>query len=144
MKLSISEILELVDGAPTKASKKQTLLDYASPQLITILRHFFDPTVKFLLPEKIDYEECDLPDQEGVLYTNCRILYLFVERGHPNLSQRRREELFKQFLSGLAPADARLMLALKDKKMPYASINRKLVKEAFPDIFSKPLYPKEK
>jgi hypothetical protein len=49
-------------------------------------------------------------------------------------NKMKRETLFIQFIEGLDPADAVLMCHVKDKKLPYKSINAKLVNSAFPGL----------
>lgn len=134
MRLGISEILERVEQAPTDDIKVDLLRQHSTPQLQNILRHFYDPSIKFLLPANVKYQNNSLADCENVLYHNQRLLYLFVEGGHPKLAQKRREELFVQFIEGLSPADAELMIALKDKRMPYESVTKELVLRAFPTL----------
>jgi hypothetical protein len=69
-----------------------------------------------------------------VLYAEVRKLYLFVKGGNDNLKPLRRETLFIQLLESLAPADADLLCAIKDKKMPYKGIDAKIIREAFPGL----------
>jgi len=38
-------------------------------------------------------------------------------------------------LESIHPEDAKLMLSVKDKKLPYKGITTKLVQEAFPERF---------
>ena len=47
-----------------------------------------------------------------------------------------REVQFVQFLETLDPDDAKLVLSIKDKKMPYKGITRKLFEEAWPALAS--------
>ena len=106
-----------------------------SPALRAILKYAYDPKVKFILPEGAPpYKQNQLPDLQSVLYSELRKLYLFVEGGNPNLKQTRREYLFIQLLENLDKEDAELIVAVKDKKIPYKGITAKLVKEAFPGL----------
>ena len=131
----ISEILAAADELRTRKEKINYLREHSSNALVDILRGAFDPSIKWLLPEgEPPYTPSETPDLENVLYRESKRLYLFVEGGHPNLKQTQREIMFIQMLSNLAPADAKLLCAVKDKKFPYASINKKLVQEAFPDL----------
>ena len=82
------------------------------------------------------YKENDLVDQESVLYSESRRLYLFTEGGNPNLKQTRREYLFIQLLESIDKEDAKLMIAVKDKKLPYKGINVDIVNKAFPGLIA--------
>jgi hypothetical protein len=42
--------------------------------------------------------------------------------------------MFIQILESIDPEDAKLLLAVKDKRIPYNGITQKLVKEAFPNL----------
>jgi len=137
MKQGIAEILEQISKIPRKVDKLAALRTHANNStLLTILQGAFDPRIEWLLPEGVPpFKKNDLVDLEGVLYSEARKLYLFVKGGNDNLKPLRREALFIEFIESLAPADADLLCAIKDKKMPYKGITQQLVKEAFPGLF---------
>jgi hypothetical protein len=76
----------------------------------------------------------DLPDQENVFIKEARRLVHFVEGGNTDLKQMRRETLFIEMLEAVAPKDALLLLAIKNKKLPYKGIDESIVRDAFPDL----------
>jgi hypothetical protein len=43
--------------------------------------------------------------------------------------------LFIQFLETIDKDDAKLMIAVKDKKIPFKGITSNMVKKAFPDLY---------
>lgn len=99
-----------------------------------ILQAAYDPNVKFLLPAgSPPYKPNDLFDQEMVLHREASHIRYFVEGFHPNLSQNKREIMFVQFLERLAPADAELLINIKDKK-PIKGITVGHVKDALPNL----------
>ena len=65
------------------------------------------------------------------------MFYLFVKGGNDNLNQLRRETMFVELLENIDPEDAKLLAAIKDKKMPegYEGLDEKHVKKAFPDLY---------
>jgi hypothetical protein len=135
MRLSISEILENA----SKYNSNQEIIDYLhkndNQALRIILKYAYDNTIKWLLPEgPAPYTPSEILDQHGLLYTEARRLYLFVEGGNPNLSQMRRETLFIQLLEAADKKDAELLVAIKDKTLPYENITPDLVDEAFPGL----------
>lgn len=137
MKLGISEILTQVSKLEDEAARIQLLQNNASPPLYTVLQSIFDPTIVWLLPETDPpYKPCDLVDQEHVFFTEYRKMYLFVQGGAPDLKQLRREALFIELLERLAPEDAKLLLTMKNKHLPYPGITRELVLKAFPGLFA--------
>jgi hypothetical protein len=51
------------------------------------------------------------------------------------LNTVKREKIFIEMLEALDPEEAKLVLMIKDKKITYKGITRKLVEEALPDLF---------
>jgi hypothetical protein len=136
MRLSISEILDLVSKAPNRTDRVELLRKHDNGALRTILKYALDPNIKFVLPEgEPPYKPCAYVGQETMLYREARKLYLFIEGGNDNLNPIRRETLFIQLLESIDPKDAKLLLAMKDKKMPYKGINMNVVNDAFPGMF---------
>jgi len=134
MILMISEILEQASKLKTKQEKIAYLRANYTKQLHFILEHAFNPNIKFLLPKgKPPFTAMPTGEGQGMLYTEARKLYLFVEGGHPTLTQLRRETLFIQLLESIDPKDADLLIHVKDKKLPYKNITAALIKEAFGD-----------
>jgi len=135
MKLSISEILKKASQGATDQDRANTLRAHDTVSLRQVLWTALDPRVKWLLPEgNPPYRPCDLVDQHHRLFTEARKLYLFLENGNPNLKQLRREALFIELLESLDPEDAKLILAAKDKTIPYPGITIEVVNLAFPGL----------
>jgi hypothetical protein len=135
MKLGVAEILEKTSGMTSRSDRIRMLQENNSVALQTVLRGAFDPSIKWLLPEgEPPYKPNDLVDQEHIFYHECRKMYLFVEGGNPDLKQLRREALFVQLLETVAAKDAKLLLAIKDKHLPYPGVTPDIIKEAFPGL----------
>jgi hypothetical protein len=136
MPKGIAEILKEVSEQKDNTAKKIMLAQYGRNQgVMTILKLAFDPEVKFNLPEgDPPYKPCQYLDQQTMLYNSIRRMYLFIGEGNPNLSQKKREMLFINLIESLDPEDAKLLCAVKDKKMPYKGVTKKLVQETFPGL----------
>jgi hypothetical protein len=135
MKLGLAEILGKVSNGSTPKDRVNLLREYGSPALAALLSLAYDPRIVWLLPKgEAPYKPNKLVDQEGVLYSELRKMYLFIEGGHDTIKQPKREFLFVELLENLAPADAELMVAVKDKKLPFKNITPKIVREAFPGL----------
>lgn len=135
MKLGVAEILEKTSSMTSRSDRIRMLQENDGVALQTVLRGAFDPTVKWLLPEGVPpYKPNDLVDQEHIFYHECRKMYLFVEGGNPSLKQLRRESLFVQLLETVSADDAKLLLAIKDKYLPYPGVTPDIIKEAFPGL----------
>jgi len=140
MILSISEILIKADKLA--ASDTRAAVDYLrannSVLLQTMFRGAYDPAVVWTLPEgKPPYKPLESDyDQQGMLYQECRRLYLFIEGG-PIKDKTKRERLFIELLEAIDPADAVLLCAIKDKQLPdtMKHLTSDLVLQAFPGLW---------
>lgn len=137
MKLGIAEILDKVSKANTKEEKIDLLRKNDSSAIRTVLKYALDPAIKWALPKgDPPYKVCQYLDQENMLYSEARRLYLFIEGGNPNLNKVKRETLFINLLESIAPADAKLLCSAKEKKIPYKGITVKLINEAYPGLIN--------
>ena len=73
-------------------------------------------------------------DQQNILYSEYRRLYLFTKNGNPNLKQIRRESLFIELLESVDKDDAKLLLHMKDKNLPYPGVTKDIINKAFPGL----------
>jgi hypothetical protein len=134
MQRSLSEVLENISNAPKK-DRVQLLRNTDHIALRIILQYAFHPRIVWMLPPgRPPFTPNPYPDQESVLLQNARKLYLYVEGGNPNLTKVKREHLFVTLLEAVAPNDAELLIAIKDKKLPWKGITKDMVEEAFPDL----------
>jgi len=137
MRVGVAEFLEKVGKLKKREEKIAALQHNNSFVIRTILQGAFDPKIKWALPEGTPpYKPSELVDQENVLIRECRRLVHFVEGGNPGLKQLRRETLFVEMLESVAPKDAILLCAIKDKKLPFKGITVDIVKEAFPGLIA--------
>ena len=136
MIFSISEILKKADDLKAPADKVKVLQIFDNPVLRQILKCCFDPSIKFLLPKgEVLYSPSKSHENQNVLYSLSKKLYIYIDGHSPaNLKQKRREFLFTEFLSSIDAKDAELMVSIKDKKMPYKSLTKTIVKRAFPGL----------
>jgi hypothetical protein len=136
MPTAIFEILEQTSKQKTDKKKVEYLQHFAdNVTLQTVLVGAFYPGVKWTLPPgEPPYKPCDPVNAESFLYHEAKRLYLFCEGG-PNLQPLKRESLFIELLESIHPMDARVILAMKDKTLPYG-ITETVVKKAFPGLFN--------
>jgi hypothetical protein len=133
-KLPISVIIETAAAFKKIEERAEFLRKHDSTALQTVLKYGLDPKIKWALPEGAPpYKECQALDIEGMLYSEARRLYLFVEGGNQNLTKLKREMLFINMLESLHPKDAQILIAAKDKKLP-KGITVKVVNLAFPRL----------
>lgn len=137
MRLLISEILQKVSNAKTKADKIKLLREYNSDAIRQILIANYDESVISMLPEgSVPYTPNEAPKgtDHTVLEKEYRKLYLFF-KGGASITKTRREVLFIQLLEGLHSEEAELLCLMKDKKLQDKyKITKACVSEAFPQI----------
>lgn len=138
MKLLISEVLQKVSNAKTKAAKIKLLKEHNTNALRALLIVNFDESVVSLLPEgNVPYEPNDAPagTEHTLLEKEYRKLYLFFKGGSSSLKQSQRENLFIQMLEGLQEEEAEILILAKDKALNKKyRITRACVEESFPTI----------
>ena len=137
MKLLISEVLQKVHSAKTKAQKVKILQENNTNALRSVLIANFDESIQSLLPEgSVPYEKNDAPvgTEHTVLEQEYRKLYLFF-KGGSTIKQSQRENLFIQMLEGLSVEEAELLILVKDKALNKKyRVTRACVETAFPSI----------
>lgn len=135
MQIGVAEFLEKVSKLKKTQEKIDALKANDSFVLRVIMQAAFDPNVKFLLPEGAPpYKPNDLVDQEHVLIREARKIQYFVDGFYPGLNQNKREQMFIELLENVAPADALLLCAIKDKQLPFKGITIQHVKEGLPGL----------
>jgi hypothetical protein len=135
MKLGISEILKKASEIKDEKMRIGWLRQNDSNVLRGILKGALDPSIEWQLPEgNPPYKENDLVDQQNILYSEYRRLYLFTKNGNPNLKQIRRESLFIELLESVDKDDAKLLLHMKDKNLPYPGVTKDIINKAFPGL----------
>jgi hypothetical protein len=135
MRLAIYEILENTAKLTKKEEKIEYLRKNFNPVLGNILKYTFDKQFQWDLPPGAPpYKPSEFPDTHGMLYSEARKMYLFLKGGNENLTPFRREMLYINFLETIHPDDAKLIVAIKEKKLPYKGLTVNLIKEAYPGL----------
>ena len=135
----VAETLKRISELKSRNDKIVALRTDHSIAMQAIVDLCFNPKYKFLLPEgQAPYKpQPKESDHQAVLISNLRKLKIFYNSGtYDNLNQLKRESLFIEFLESLDPDDAELIVSIKDKKMPYKGITRKLFEDAWPALAS--------
>lgn len=134
MQLSLYEVLQAISNAPEE-DRVQGLRNTDHIALRIILQYAFHPRIVWRLPPgRPPFTPNPYPDQEGVLLQSARKLYLYVEGGNPALTNEKCQILFTSMLESVGRDDAELLIAIKDKKLPWPGITKEMVEEAFPDL----------
>ena len=134
----LSEVLQKVSNAKTKAQKIKLLKELRTDALVSILIWNYDDSVKSMLPEgDVPYTPNDAPvgTEHTRLLQEYRKLFHFVKGGNDSLQRTTRERMFIQMLEGLSAAEASLICLVKDKKLQKKyKVTKACIDEAYPDI----------
>lgn len=133
----ISEILYEISKIKDFETRKNALRTAKDNKvLLQVLNAVFNPNVKFLLPEGTPpYKPAEKGmDLQTSLYRESKKMFYFIDGLSPKIPQLKRETLFVQMLEVLDPDDAKLVIAMKDKIMPYSGITYDLVYQTFPGM----------
>jgi hypothetical protein len=129
---SVAKTFAKISEIKKKEDRVKALREINNLTVRTVLAAWFDPDLKFLLPEGVPpYKESKFDEPKAFIQEVSRF-YLFVEGGNPNLKQIRREQIFIDVLERINADDAKLLLSMKDKKCPFKGITKDIVNEAIP------------
>ena len=150
-KTLISEVLQRVSNAKTKAKKVEILQEYRSDALKKVLLCNFAKSVTFVFPDgETPYRPLDRPKgiDHQTLFTEHRMLNTFIKKTingvtyygcsnsvRPTMQQLRKENLWIQILESLHSEEAELLDLVKDKKLTTRyKITKQNVIDAFPEL----------
>jgi len=134
MNKSLSEILTEISEIKMTKDRSAALSKAVSKNqaLRKLLLLAYDETLIFNVPKTVDYRPCLFPDQQTRLYQEMKRMYLFI--GQSRLDEKKRRLLWTQFLEGIDPKDAELMIAVRSKRIPYKNFSRRFVEESCPGL----------
>ena len=141
MRLSIGEIFE--QGSKLEGAEQVGFFRKQwTPTLGIIIQHAFEPAYQFDLPDgEPPFKENELIDQESNLYGEVRRLYIFL-KPHENIKKHgghvsaiKKEMLWIGLLENVSALDAKVLLAVKDKHLPFG-VTASRLKEIFPGVLS--------
>ena len=150
-KTLISEVLQRVSNAKTKAQKIEILQEYKSQALTKILLCNFAKSIAFVFPSgQTPYTPNEKPAgvEHQMLFNEQRMLDKFITKTvngvkyfgcsgttKPALQQLKKENMWIQILEGLHADEAELLDLVKDKKLTSRyKITRQNVIDAFPEL----------
>ena len=136
MEFNILETLELVGKAKTREEKRQILTDRDNFATRALLQLHYHPDVKWHLPPgKPPYTPGQVADSTpNSLHFEVKKFDYYVDPSPHDLPMLRRESMFVELLERVDPNDAKLIIAIKDRKLSYKGLSYKLVKDTWPDL----------
>lgn len=137
--LQVHEIINKARKAKSRKDKIEVLQQYECWALKDLLRGTYDDLVKWNLPPGTPpYEPAKEDSIPSTLHKQHTKFKHFVSGlAGDKLPGVRRERLFIEMLEAIHPADAELLIGMKDKENIGGGITKKLVQEAFPKLIVK-------
>lgn len=135
----VYKTLEAVAAAKTKEERIKILRDRNSLELRDILNGNFNDKIKWLLPEGAPpYNPWNKDKSTAPLLAlskSTKRLAYFVQGGPgTKMLVAKRERMFVDILESLDPNEALMLIDMKDKKLNYKGLTKKLVQEVFPNL----------
>ena len=137
MNLSVAEVLKKAGSFKDVAERVQYLKKNETKALKAVIYFTYAKEIKWLIPDTDPPYKATTPEQDlqNVLKSTYNRLRIYVEGGgYPDMNKMKREMNFIEWLESLDPDDAKLVLSIKNKKMPWKAISRHVAKKAFPDL----------
>ena len=134
MKQPISHILSAIAQLP-KNKQAEALAGHPQAHLLAgFLKLAVNKNVSWLLPEGAPpYNPSNL-NEFSILIKETRRMNIFIAGGgYDNIAPNKRERVFIEILESVHADDAKLLLLLKDKKIP-EGLDIKQIEKAFPGI----------
>ena len=132
----LSEVLDKVHKAKTKAQKIKVLQENDTEALRMIIKSSFDPKIKWAMPEgAVPYKPNDAPDgtEHTLLAQESKRLWHFIEGADNQTPRAQKENMYIQMLEGLHRDEAEVLVYAKDKILhqKYKGLSHEVVKTAF-------------
>jgi len=136
-KMSLPELFKHIGELPTlKRTNALKQIANLTPELVTLLKYTYRSDFTLALPSgKPPYKPMETPGNWGhnrIPGEMRKFQYLIPTS---NVPQIKREAIFIEMLETVSPDEAELLLMVKEKKLTYKGITRKLVEDALPQIF---------
>ena len=132
----LSEVLDRVHKAKTKAQKIKVLQENDTEALRMIIKSSFDPKIKWAMPEgAVPYKPNDAPDgtEHTLLAQESKRLWHFIEGADNQTPRAQKENMYIQMLEGLHRDEAEVLVFAKDNilHLKYKGLSHEVVKTAF-------------
>ena len=132
----LSEVLDKVHKAKTKAQKIKVLQENDTEALRMVIKSSFDPKIKWAMPEgAVPYKPNDAPDgtEHTLLAQESKRLWHFIEGADNQTPRAQKENMYIQMLEGLHRDEAEVLVFAKDKILhqKYKGLSHEVVKTAF-------------
>lgn len=138
-RMELSVILEELNKIEVKQDRINELRRICGelPVLSLLIQYCYHPEVEFDLPpedpKEIEYRVNEFPESTS-LYGRIRKLPTLF-KSNQSMTQSKKYQVFISILSTITSNDAKLLIAVKNKRLPQRRITEKFCTEALPELF---------
>ena len=137
------EILTAASKLKTKKDKIELLQRYGSrADFMYILRGAFASNIEWLVPDGDLPPGTSFNTAPSIDTADDRLIrayrnFQYLVKGGPEVQQSKREDIYLNMIRSLHIDEAKLLMSIVSKKLPYKGITKALVAEAFPTVWPK-------
>ena len=140
---SVAEILSEASKLKSKKDKVAFLSQYENRKALEhIIKGAYHPAIVWLVPDGPLPEGVQLSDVPAVDLADDRLIrahrqFQYLVKGGPDMKQSKREDIYLNILRAVHESEAKLLMSVVGKKLPYKGMTRALMLETFPDWLPK-------
>ena len=121
----------------THLQKVKYLKENRNDMVDLLLELAFSKDIRITLPEgSPEYQKTGEVElyNATLLYANRRQIEMFINENTAQIPELKREQLFIDLLENLDPAESKLLIEVKDKKLEsYPGITKKVIEKIYPN-----------
>ena len=139
------EILTAASKLKTKKDKIELLQKYGQrADFMYILRGAYAKNIEWLVPDGdlppgTSFNQAPSIDTADDRLIRAYRQFQYLVKGGPDMKQSKREDIYLNMIRSLHIDEAKLLMSIVSKKLPYKGITKKLVAEAFPNVWTEPV-----
>ena len=126
-----------LSGQKTHLQKVRISKRKSNDMVDLLLELTFSRDIRITLPEgSPEYQKTGEVElyNATLLYANRRQIEMFINENTAQIPELKREQLFIDLLENLDPAESKLLIEVKDKKLEsYPGITKKVIEKVYPD-----------
>jgi hypothetical protein len=137
------EILTAASKLKTKKEKIELLREYENhPGFMHILRGAYADNIEWLIPDGPLPAGVTPSPAASVDTAEDRLIrafrnFQYLVKGGADVKQAKREEIYLNMYRSLHSSEAELLHSIINKKLPYKGLTKKIIEEAFPQVWTK-------
>ena len=136
---SVAEIFSEASKLKSKKDKIEFLSQYKfRKDMELIIKGAYHPAIVWLVPDGPLPSDVKFSDVQAVDLADDRLnrahrQFRYLVKGGPDMKQSKREDIYLNILRSVHVSEAKLLMSVVGKKIPYKGMTRALMLETFPD-----------